>query len=135
MNCRRRAVATQSSFIVMRSATEPRELQRQTSGRYIFETERRAPFTTDAVNRLIKRIGEGAGFPFKVYVQCYALANAGPKVFESFLAEFGVARSVLGPIPNCPRVIADLLLARLYDAHLTMARPVVSAEPETPDAR
>ena len=38
---------------------------------------------TDAVNRLIKRIGERAGFPFKVHVHMlrhacgYALANAG----------------------------------------------------------
>jgi hypothetical protein len=27
-----------------------------------------ASFSTDAVNRLIKRIGERAGFPFKVHV-------------------------------------------------------------------
>jgi integrase len=60
-----------------------RELQRQTSGSYVFETERRTPFTTDAVNRLVKRIGERAGFPFKVHVHMlrhacgYALANAG----------------------------------------------------------
>jgi type 1 fimbriae regulatory protein FimB/type 1 fimbriae regulatory protein FimE len=40
-----------------------RELQRQTSGGYVFETERSTPFTTDAVNRLVKRIGERAGFP------------------------------------------------------------------------
>jgi cytosine/adenosine deaminase-related metal-dependent hydrolase len=45
-----------------------RELQRHSSGGYIFETERGTPFTTDAVNRLIKRIGERAGFPFKVHV-------------------------------------------------------------------
>jgi cytosine/adenosine deaminase-related metal-dependent hydrolase len=45
-----------------------RELQRQTGGGYVFETERGTPFTTDAVNRLIKRIGERAGFPFKVHV-------------------------------------------------------------------
>jgi site-specific recombinase XerD len=42
-----------------------------------------ASFSTDAVNRLIKRIGERAGFPFKVHVHMprhacgYALANAG----------------------------------------------------------
>ena len=42
-----------------------------------------APFTPDAVNRLIKRIGERAGFPFPVHVHMlrhacgYALANAG----------------------------------------------------------
>jgi len=60
-----------------------RELQRQTSSGYVFETERGTPFTTDAVNRLIKRIGERAGCPFKVHVHMlrhacgYALANAG----------------------------------------------------------
>jgi integrase len=60
-----------------------RELQRQTSGGYVFETERGTPFTTDAVNRLVKRIGERASFPFKVHVHMlrhacgYALANAG----------------------------------------------------------
>ena len=60
-----------------------RELQRQTSGGFVFETERGTPFTTDAVNRLVKRIGDRAGFPFKVHVHMlrhacgYALANAG----------------------------------------------------------
>jgi site-specific recombinase XerD len=54
-----------------------------TGGGYVFETERGTPFTTDAVNRLIKRIGERAGFSFKVHVHMlrhacgYALANAG----------------------------------------------------------
>ena len=49
----------------------------------MFETERGAPFTTDSVNRLVKRISERAGFPFKVHVHMlrhacgYALANQG----------------------------------------------------------
>lgn len=60
-----------------------RELQRHTSGGYVFETERSTPFTTDAVNRLVKRIGERASFPFKIHVHMlrhacgYALANQG----------------------------------------------------------
>jgi integrase len=61
-----------------------RELRRQSpdSG-YVFATERRGPFTPDAVNRLIKRIGERAGFPYTVHAHMlrhacgYALANAG----------------------------------------------------------
>jgi integrase len=61
-----------------------RELRRQfpDSG-FVFATERGGPFTTDAVNRLIKRIGERAGFDFIVHVHMlrhgcgYALANAG----------------------------------------------------------
>lgn len=60
-----------------------RELKRQTTGPYVFETERGGQFTTDAVNRLIKRIGTRAGFPFNVHVHMlrhacgYALANKG----------------------------------------------------------
>ena len=37
-----------------------RELQRNTTGAYVFETERGGPFTADAVNRLVKTIGERA---------------------------------------------------------------------------
>jgi integrase len=61
-----------------------RELRRQfpDSG-FVFATERGGPFTSDAVNRLIERIGERAGMPFQVHAQMlrhgcgYALANAG----------------------------------------------------------
>jgi len=61
-----------------------RELQRQfpESG-FVFATERGGPFTTDAINRQIKRIGERAGLAFPVHVHMlrhacgYALANAG----------------------------------------------------------
>jgi type 1 fimbriae regulatory protein FimB/type 1 fimbriae regulatory protein FimE len=61
-----------------------RELRRQfpDSG-YVFATERGGPFTTDAVNRLIKRIGERAGFAFPVHAHMlrhgcgYALAIKG----------------------------------------------------------
>jgi integrase len=61
-----------------------RDLRRQfpDSG-YVFATERGGPFTPDAVNRLIKRIGERAAFDFLVHCHMlrhgcgYALANAG----------------------------------------------------------
>jgi integrase len=61
-----------------------RELRRQCpdSG-FVFATERQGPFTPDAVNRLIKRIGERAGLPIKVHAHMlrhacgFALANAG----------------------------------------------------------
>jgi integrase len=61
-----------------------RELRRQfpDSG-FVFATERGGPFTTDAVNRLIKRIGARAGFGYNVHCHMlrhacgYALANAG----------------------------------------------------------
>jgi integrase len=61
-----------------------RELQRQfPESAFVFATERGGPFTADAANRLIKRIGERAGFPFPVHAHMlrhgcgYALANAG----------------------------------------------------------
>ncbi|MGC2075817.1 MAG: tyrosine-type recombinase/integrase [Xanthobacteraceae bacterium] len=60
-----------------------RELQRNTTGGYVFEPERGGSFTADAVNRLIKRIGERAGFAFPVHAHMlrhacgYALANLG----------------------------------------------------------
>jgi type 1 fimbriae regulatory protein FimB/type 1 fimbriae regulatory protein FimE len=61
-----------------------RELQRRyPDSAFVFATERGGPFTPDAVNRLIKRIGERAGFPFPVHVHMlrhgcgYALAGRG----------------------------------------------------------
>src|ERR1700750_2209139 len=47
-----------------------RELRRQfPDSAFVFATERGGPFTSDAVNRLIKRIGERAGFAYNVHVQ------------------------------------------------------------------
>jgi integrase len=61
-----------------------RELQRQfPDSNFVFSTERNGPFSDDAVNRLVKRIGERAGFDFPVHVHMlrhacgYALANQG----------------------------------------------------------
>jgi len=60
-----------------------RELQRNTTGAFVFETERGGPFMADAVNRLVKTIGERAKLPFGVHAHMlrhacgYALANAG----------------------------------------------------------
>ena len=61
-----------------------REIRRQfpDSG-FVFATERGGPFTPDAINRHIKRLGERAGFDFPVHCHMlrhgcgYALANAG----------------------------------------------------------
>jgi integrase len=61
-----------------------RELRRQfPDSAFVFATERGGPFTPAAVNRLIKRIGERAGFDFQVHAHMlrhacgFALANAG----------------------------------------------------------
>jgi type 1 fimbriae regulatory protein FimB/type 1 fimbriae regulatory protein FimE len=60
-----------------------RDLRRQCpDSAFVFATERGGPFTPDAVNRLIKRIGERAGPP-SVHAHMlrhgcgYAVANAG----------------------------------------------------------
>jgi integrase len=61
-----------------------RELRRQfPDSAFVFPTERGGPFTPDAVNRLVKRIGERSGLGFPVHVHMlrhacgFALANAG----------------------------------------------------------
>jgi type 1 fimbriae regulatory protein FimB/type 1 fimbriae regulatory protein FimE len=61
-----------------------RELRRQfPNSAFVFATEHGGPFTPDAINRLVKRIGERAGLAFPVHVHMlrhacgYALANAG----------------------------------------------------------
>jgi integrase len=61
-----------------------RELQRQyTDSGFVFTTERDGPFTPDAINRLVKRLGKRAGFPFQVHAHMlrhacgYKLANDG----------------------------------------------------------
>jgi integrase len=61
-----------------------RELRRQSpdSG-FVFATERNGPFTSDAVNRLVKRIGERAKLSFPIHIHMlrhacgYALAGKG----------------------------------------------------------
>ncbi|MGB6752283.1 MAG: tyrosine-type recombinase/integrase [Xanthobacteraceae bacterium] len=58
------------------------KLKAETDSPHVFATERGGPFSTDAVNRLIKRIGARAGLPFPVHVHMlracgYKLANDG----------------------------------------------------------
>lgn len=73
-----------------------RELRRQVSTGNVFETERGTPFTTDPVNRLVKRIGERASLPFKVHVHMlrhacgYARANEGhaTRAIQDWLGPF-----------------------------------------------
>ena len=64
----------------------------------MFATERGGPFTADAVNRLIKRIGERARMPFQVHAHVlrygcgYALANAGHETRGPFKIGWRTAR-------------------------------------------
>jgi integrase len=88
-----------------------RELRRQfpDSG-FVFATERAGPFTPDAVNRLIKRIGERAGFAFPVHCHMlrhacgYALANAGhdTRALQDWLGHRGRS-STRCDLRSCPR--------------------------------
>jgi site-specific recombinase XerD len=66
------------------ATTALRKLRHQfADSTFVFATERGGPFTPDAVNRLIKRIGARARFAFPVHAHMlqhacgYALANAG----------------------------------------------------------
>jgi len=77
-----------------------RELRRQFPvSTFVFATERGDPFTPDAVNRLIKRLGERAGFAFPVHAHMlrhacrYALANAG----HDTRSHSGLARPSIHP--------------------------------------
>ena len=60
-----------------------RKLRRDTTGPYVFTSERGSPFTPAALNRHIKRLGEKTSIGFQVHVHMlrhacgYALANAG----------------------------------------------------------
>ena len=80
-----------------------RELQRRSpKSAHVFTTERNGPFTLDAVNRLIKRIGERAGFPFMVHAHMlghacgYALADAGhdTRALQDWLGHRSIQRTV-----------------------------------------
>jgi type 1 fimbriae regulatory protein FimB/type 1 fimbriae regulatory protein FimE len=79
------------------------ELKRQTPDRgYVFSTERCGPFTPDAVNRLIKRIGERAGFSYKVHAHMlrhgcgYKLANDGvdTRAIQDWLGHCSIQHTV-----------------------------------------
>jgi type 1 fimbriae regulatory protein FimB/type 1 fimbriae regulatory protein FimE len=80
-----------------------RELQRQyPDSAFVFATERDGPFTPDAVNRLIKRIGERAGLPFPVHAHMlrhacgYALANDGhdTRAIQDYLGHKSIQHTV-----------------------------------------
>ena len=80
-----------------------RELQRQADGAFVFQTERGGPFTTDAVNRQLKRIAMQAGFPdghvhfHMLRHACgYALANAGhdTRAIQNWLGHKSIQHTV-----------------------------------------
>ena len=80
-----------------------RELRRQfPDSAFVFATERGGPFTSAAVNRLIKRIGARAKMPFPVHAHMlrhacgYALANAGhdTRALQDWLGHRNITHTV-----------------------------------------
>jgi len=69
---------------------------------FVFATERGGPFTPDAINRLVKRIGERAGLGFPVHAHMlrhacgYALANAGhdTRAIQDWLGQRSIQHTV-----------------------------------------
>jgi integrase len=78
-----------------------RELQRNSTGPSVFQSERGA-FVPRAINLLIKRIGERAGFDFPVHVHMlrhacgYALANVGhdTRAIQDWLGHVSIQHTV-----------------------------------------
>jgi type 1 fimbriae regulatory protein FimB/type 1 fimbriae regulatory protein FimE len=79
-----------------------RELQRNTTSPFVFESERQGPFHPIALNLLIKRIGERAGFDFPIHIHMlrhstgYALANAGhdTRAIQDYLGHRSITNTV-----------------------------------------
>jgi type 1 fimbriae regulatory protein FimE len=67
----------------------------------VFTTERGTPFTTDAINRLVKMIGKRAGLPFPVHFHMlrhscgYKLANDGidTRVIQDWLGHVSITHT------------------------------------------
>lgn len=81
-----------------------RELRRQfPDSAFVFTTERGGPFTTDAINRHIKRLAERAGFDFPVHCHMlrhacgFALANAGhdTRAIQDWLGHRSIQHTVI----------------------------------------
>jgi integrase len=79
-----------------------RQLRRETTGPYVFTSERGSPFTTDALNRHIKRLAAKTkiGFPVHVHMlrhSCgFALANAGhdTRAIQDYLGHRAIQHTV-----------------------------------------
>jgi integrase len=72
-----------------------RKLHAETQGNFVFETERGGPFTPDAVNRQLKRIGERAGFDFPLHAHMLRLCAGERRTRHQ--GDPGLARSPLDP--------------------------------------
>ena len=79
-----------------------RKLRRDTTGPYVFTSERGSPFTPAALNRHIKRLGDKTSIGFQVHVHMlrhacgYALANAGhdTRAIQDYLGHKAIQHTV-----------------------------------------
>jgi len=79
-----------------------RKLRRETTGPYVFTSERGSPFTPAALNRHIKRLGDKTSIGFQVHVHMlrhacgYALANAGhaTRSIQDYLGDKAIQHTV-----------------------------------------
>jgi type 1 fimbriae regulatory protein FimB/type 1 fimbriae regulatory protein FimE len=79
-----------------------RQLRRETTGPYVFTSERGTPFTTDALNRHIKRLAAKTKISFPVHVHMlrhacgYALANRGhdTRAIQDYLGHKAIQHTV-----------------------------------------
>src|SRR5215470_10248577 len=75
---------------------------------YVFTTERGTPFTTDAINRQVKIIGQRAGLPFPMHFHMlrhscdYKLANDGidTRAIQDWLGQIAVEGLTWGVRPT-----------------------------------
>jgi integrase len=83
-----------------------RELRREfPDSTFVFETQKDGPFTPDAINRHIKRLGKRAGFDFQVHTHMlrhacgYALANTGhdTRAIQDWLGHRSIQHTVRLP--------------------------------------
>jgi site-specific recombinase XerD len=108
-------LVTLVKIMLTRSAPSGRGFSLTAAGngsRYgVIKAERGGPFTSDAVNWVIKRIGERAGFAFPVHCHMlrhacgYALANAGhdTRALQDWLGHRSIQHTVRYTAPSPTR--------------------------------
>lgn len=79
-----------------------RQLKRESAGPFVFVSERGAPLTPAAFNRMLQRLGEKVGFPFPLHAHMlrhacgYKLANQGTdtRTIQGYLGHRNIRHTV-----------------------------------------
>jgi site-specific recombinase XerD len=85
--------------------------------RFLFLSERRAPFSIDGAQKLIERLGEAARLPFPIHAHMlrhsagYALAGRGvdTRTLQAFMGHRSIANTVIYT------AVADKRLRHIWD--------------------